>query len=149
MWISDVCSLRKSWEYRRLAALWALPIPAFYTCTHTSSLTLIRQWSQVYLDGPRSLGICLLHPPQAFPEERQLIGKNYVALRVVALWCGLSSAGSSAEASQTCCKLMARESCKGWRSIEADVWEVEGFRDPGEGSSLASWLINEQAQYVS
>lgn len=97
--------LCKSWEYWRLAVLWALPIPASFTHTHTDRVSLICQWSRAYLDGPGSLGMCLLHPPQAFPEERQLIGKNYVALRVVALWCGLPC-----EASQT--------RCEGLQSVE-------------------------------
>lgn len=98
--------LCRSWECWRLTVLWALPIPAFYT--HTHRVSLICQWSRAYLDGPGSLGMCLLHPPQAFPEERQLIGKNYVALRVVALWCGLLC-----EASQTHCKRW-----KGLQSLE-------------------------------
>lgn len=90
--------------------------------------------------------MCLLHLPQAFPEERQLIGKNYVALRVVALWCGLLC-----EASQTRCKCG-----KGLQSVEPTgqmfVLSILRWRilKMWAGSSKpASQLIREWGQYVS
>lgn len=64
-------------------------LSSFLLFIQTHRASPIHQSSWAYLERLFSLGICLLHLPQAFPKERQLIGQNYVALRVVALWCGL------------------------------------------------------------
>ena len=140
-------SLCKSWDYRRLAVLWALPIPAFYTHTHSltdppviSSLprrtALSRDVSAVSASGfswrettnweklccITCGGSVMWTLVWGLPNSLQ--GYNSVTLR------GLAKRGALGQ--------MFVLSVLKWKILK--IW--------ADGSNSASRLINEWAQYV-